>query len=76
MLLSRASLQAGRPVGAYFEDADAEAAAFSGVRALCAQTILKFPTAEAAGYEDGLASARAFIAAWKAHSLSVPSVRR
>ena len=58
----------------YFEDAVAEAAASAGVRALCAQTILKFPTPDAASYEDGLASARAFLSAWKGHALIVPSV--
>jgi len=58
----------------YFEDAVAETAAAAGLRALCAQTILKFPTPDAASYEDGLASARAFLAAWKGHPLIVPSV--
>src|SRR5687768_9535140 len=58
----------------YFEDAVAGAAASAGVRALCAQTVLKFPTPDAASYEDGLASARAFITAWKGHGLIVPSV--
>jgi 5-methylthioadenosine/S-adenosylhomocysteine deaminase len=58
----------------YFEEAVAEAAASAGLRALCGQTILKFPTPDAASYEDGLARARAFIAAWKDHPLIVPSV--
>jgi 5-methylthioadenosine/S-adenosylhomocysteine deaminase len=58
----------------YFEEAVAEAAAFAGLRALCGQTILKFPTPDAASYEDALARARAFIAAWKDHPLIVPSV--
>ena len=53
----------------YFEDAVAEAAAAAGIRALCAQTVLKFPTPDAASYEDGLASAREFIAKWKGHPL-------
>ena len=58
----------------YFEDAVAEAAAAAGLRALCAQTVLKFPTPDAASYEDGLALARAFIAKWKGHPSIVPSV--
>jgi 5-methylthioadenosine/S-adenosylhomocysteine deaminase len=58
----------------YFEDAVAEAAAAAGVRALCAQTVLKFPTPDAASYEDGLAAAREFIRRWKGHPLIVPSV--
>ncbi|HUE90010.1 MAG TPA: amidohydrolase, partial [Vicinamibacterales bacterium] len=58
----------------YFEEEVAAAAAAAGVRALCAQTVLKFPTPDAASYEDGLASARAFITKWKGHPLIVPSV--
>jgi 5-methylthioadenosine/S-adenosylhomocysteine deaminase len=58
----------------YFEEAVAEAAAGAGLRALCGQTILKFPTPDAASYEDAMARARAFIAAWKDHPLIVPSV--
>jgi 5-methylthioadenosine/S-adenosylhomocysteine deaminase len=58
----------------YFEDAVAEAAASAGLRALCAQTVLKFPTPDAASYEDALAAARVFIAKWKGHPLIVPSV--
>lgn len=58
----------------YFEEAVAEAAASAGLRALCGQTILKFPTPDAASYEDALARARAFITAWKDHALIVPSV--
>ncbi len=58
----------------YFEAAVAEAAAAAGVRALCAQTVLKFPTPDAASYEDALEMARAFIQKWKGHPLIVPSV--
>jgi 5-methylthioadenosine/S-adenosylhomocysteine deaminase len=58
----------------YFEQAVAEAAAAAGVRALCAQTVLKFPTPDAKSYEDALALARAFIGQWKSHPLVVPSV--
>ena len=58
----------------YFEDDVAEAAAAAGLRALCAQTVLKFPTPDAASYEDALFSARAFITKWQGHPLVVPSV--
>jgi len=58
----------------YFEAAVAEAAAAAGVRALCAQTVLKFPTPDAASYEDALEMARVFIQKWKGHPLIVPSV--
>jgi 5-methylthioadenosine/S-adenosylhomocysteine deaminase len=58
----------------YFETAVAEAATAAGMRALCGQTVLKFPTPDAASYEDSLAAAREFIAAWKGHPLIVPAV--
>ncbi len=58
----------------YFEDAVAEATAAAGLRALCAQTVLKFPSPDAASFEDALARARPFIARWMGHPLIVPSV--
>ncbi|RPI52787.1 MAG: amidohydrolase [Acidobacteria bacterium] len=58
----------------YFEGAVAEATSAAGLRALCSQTVLKFPTPDAASYEDALATARAFIAQWKGHPLIVPSI--
>ena len=57
----------------YFEEAVAEASAAAGVRALCGQTVLKFPTPDAVSYEDSLARARDFIARWKGHPLIVPA---
>jgi 5-methylthioadenosine/S-adenosylhomocysteine deaminase len=57
----------------YFEDAVASAAAEAGMRALCAQTILKFPAPDAASYDDSLALARDFITRWKDHPLVVPA---
>jgi 5-methylthioadenosine/S-adenosylhomocysteine deaminase len=58
----------------YFENAVAEAASGAGLRALCAQTVLKFPAPDAASFEDSLASAREFILRWKGHPLIVPAV--
>jgi 5-methylthioadenosine/S-adenosylhomocysteine deaminase len=58
----------------YFEEAVAAATAEAGMRALCAQTVLKFPSPDAASYEDSLASARDFIGRWRGHPLIVPSV--
>ena len=58
----------------YFEEDVATATATIGMRAICAQTALKFPTPDAASFEDGLASARAFITKWHGHPLVVPSV--
>src|SRR5436309_374815 len=58
----------------YFEESVAEATAAAGLRALCAQTVLKFPAPDATSFEDSLASARDFITRWKGHRLIVPSV--
>jgi 5-methylthioadenosine/S-adenosylhomocysteine deaminase len=57
----------------YFEDAIAEATAAAGLRALCAQTVLRFPTPDAASYEDSLARSRDFIQKWRGHPLIVPA---
>ena len=57
----------------YFEEAVAEAAAGAGVRALCGQTVLRFPAPDAASFEDALVRARDFIARWRNHALIVPA---
>jgi 5-methylthioadenosine/S-adenosylhomocysteine deaminase len=56
----------------YFEDAIAEAAAAAGMRALCGQTVLRFPTPDASSYEESLARAADFIQRWRGHPLIVP----
>ena len=58
----------------YFEESVAEATAAAGLRALCAQTVLKFPAPDAASFEDALERAREFIVRWKNHELIVPGV--
>lgn len=58
----------------YFEDDVAQAAADAGVRAVCGQTVMKFPAPDAASYEDSLQMARDFIQKWKDHPLIVPAV--
>jgi len=58
----------------YYEEEVAKAAAEAGMRAVCSQTVLKFPTPDARSYEDSLAAARDFIQRWKGHSLITPSV--
>src|SRR5258708_30732612 len=57
----------------YFEEEVARAAAAAGLRALCAQTVLKFPAPDAASFEDSLARARDFITRWKGHPLIGPA---
>jgi 5-methylthioadenosine/S-adenosylhomocysteine deaminase len=58
----------------YFESDIAAATAESGLRAICSQTVLKFPSPDATYYEESLAAAEDFIKAWKGHPLIVPSV--
>jgi 5-methylthioadenosine/S-adenosylhomocysteine deaminase len=58
----------------YYEEHVARAAAEAGMRAVCSQTVLKFPSPDAGSYEDSLAMARDFIDGWTGHPLIVPSV--
>ena len=58
----------------YFEDAVAKATAQAGMRAICSQTILRFPSPDAESFEDSLRSAREFIKRWKDHDLIIPSI--
>ena len=58
----------------YFEEDIAKAVADAGMRAVCSQTVLKFPTPDAQFFEDSLEAAREFIKNWKNHELIVPSV--
>ena len=58
----------------YYEDEVARATAEAGMRAICAQTILKFPAPDATSYEEGLARCRDFIRRWQDHPLVMPAV--
>jgi len=58
----------------YFEGSVAEATAEAGLRAICGQTVMKFPTPDAASYEDSLQACREFIIQWKDHPLIIPAV--
>jgi len=58
----------------YYEEAVADAAAQVGMRAVCAQSILKFPTPDATSYDEGLRLAHDFVTRWKGHSLVVPAL--
>ncbi|HSO27611.1 MAG TPA: amidohydrolase family protein, partial [Anaerolineales bacterium] len=58
----------------YFEEHVARATADAGLRALCAQTVLKFPAPDAPSFEDSLSLAREFIQKWKDHPLIEPGV--
>jgi 5-methylthioadenosine/S-adenosylhomocysteine deaminase len=58
----------------YFEEQVAQATTEAGMRAVCGQTVMKFPAPDAASYEDSLQMAREFIQRWKDHPLIVPAV--
>jgi 5-methylthioadenosine/S-adenosylhomocysteine deaminase len=58
----------------YYEEAVADAAAQVGLRAVCAQTIIRFPTPDAPSYDHSLGRLRDFIQRWKGHRLVVPAV--
>jgi len=58
----------------YFEEDVARATAACGMRAVCSQSILKFPTPDAHSYEDSLAYTREYIQRWKNHPLVIPSI--
>lgn len=58
----------------YFEEEVAKATAEAGLRAICAQTVLKFPAPDAQFFEESLSAAREYIQRWKGHPLIIPSV--
>lgn len=58
----------------YFEEDIARATAAAGMRAVCSQSVMKFPTPDAGSYEESLEYSRDFIKRWKGHSLIIPSV--
>src|SRR5512141_2782039 len=58
----------------YFEEHVAQAAADAGVRAVCGQSVMKYPAPDAPAYEDAFVMARDFIKKWKGHPLIVPGV--
>ena len=58
----------------YFEEEAAKATSEIGLRAMCSQTVLKFPTPDANSYEKALEASQDFIQRWKGHPLIVPSV--
>ncbi len=58
----------------YFESDVAQAVAEAGMRAVCGETVLKFPAPDADSYEESLVYARDFIQRWKGHPLIVPAV--
>lgn len=58
----------------FYEETVAQTAADVGLRALCSQTIVKFPAPDALSFEDSISSAQSFIERWKNHELITPSI--
>lgn len=58
----------------YFESDIAKATIAAGLRAMLCESILKFPTPDAATYEDSLEYARHFIEDWKDNPLITPTI--
>ena len=58
----------------YYEEEVARATEEAGMRAVCAETILKFPSPDATSYEESLEYAREFIVRWRGHPLVTPAV--
>jgi len=58
----------------YYEEAVADAAAQAGLRAVCAETVLRFSTPDALSYDESLEHTRDFILRWKGHPLITPAV--
>ena len=58
----------------YYEEQVAQAAAEAGLRAICGETIIKFPSPDAQSYEESMEYTRDFIKRWKNHPLITPSI--
>ncbi|WP_456438900.1 amidohydrolase family protein, partial [Caldithrix abyssi] len=58
----------------YYEEQVAQAAAEAGLRAVCGETVIKFPSPDAQSYEESLEYTRDFIKRWRDHPLITPSV--
>jgi 5-methylthioadenosine/S-adenosylhomocysteine deaminase len=58
----------------YYEHEVAQAVADAGMRAICAETVMKWPTPDAESYDESLSLCREFIEAWKGHPLVTPAV--
>jgi 5-methylthioadenosine/S-adenosylhomocysteine deaminase len=58
----------------YYEDEVAKATAEIGLRAICGQTVLKFPSPDAESYDAALDYSREYIQRWKGHPLITPAI--
>ena len=58
----------------FFEDDIAKATADAGMRAVCGESVMKYPAPDAPAFEDSIAYACEFIKKWKGHPLIVPAI--
>ncbi len=58
----------------FYEDQVARAADEAGIRAICGQSVMRFPTPDAASYDAGLERARAFVREWHTHERIIPAI--
>ena len=58
----------------YYEHEVARAVADAGMRAICAETVMKWPTPDAESYDESIALCRKFIEEWRDHALVTPAV--
>jgi 5-methylthioadenosine/S-adenosylhomocysteine deaminase len=58
----------------YFMDDAAQTLADAGLRALCGQTIMQYPTPDAASPDESLIFVEKFVSKWKNHALITPVV--
>jgi 5-methylthioadenosine/S-adenosylhomocysteine deaminase len=58
----------------YYEYEVARAVADAGMRAICAETVMKWPTPDAESYDESMALCRKFIEEWRDHALITPAV--
>ncbi|KPL81292.1 amidohydrolase family protein [Herpetosiphon geysericola] len=58
----------------FYEEEVARAADQAGMRAICGQTVMKWPTPDAASYDEGLERTRRFFEQWKDHGRVIPAI--
>ncbi|MFN2241022.1 MAG: amidohydrolase family protein [Anaerolineae bacterium] len=58
----------------YYEHEVAQAAADVGMRAICAQTVMKWPTPDAESYDVSIARCRKYMEEWRDHPLVTAAV--
>ncbi|MFC2030011.1 amidohydrolase family protein [Chloroflexota bacterium] len=58
----------------YYENEVAEVVAEVGMRAVCAETLMKLPTPDSESYDESLDYCRQFLQEWRDHPLVTPAV--